>query len=172
MWSINSEKLAGIQALRFFIKLDRKPASFADVIRGWQQDAAFRSMYNDALAGASFSAFRWETPPVTSATLTQPFEFVLLGSPLLKQRLEPEAFAEHFDKSPEADVVEFPNLSGDAILVVPSPKGESSAYEHLASFVREAPESQRHALWQHVGAAMSRRIGADDVLIRSVFWCV
>src|SRR5689334_2603762 len=111
MWSIRSIKLAGIQALRFFVELDAKPASFADVVHGWQQDAAFRSMYNDTLAGAPFSAFRWETPPVTTATVTQPFEFVLLGSPLLKQRLEPEAFAEHFNRSPEAEVVEFPNLS-------------------------------------------------------------
>ena len=34
-----------------------------------------------------------------------------------------------------------------------------SAYGHLAAFVREAPQAQRHTLWQVVGAALDERIG-------------
>jgi hypothetical protein len=120
-------------------------------------------MYNDLLAGSSFSAFRWETPPVTSSTLSRSFEFVLLDSPSLARAPDSAAFAEYFQKSSEPEVVEFPNLGGDAILIVPRPNTSLPTYVHLASFVREAPESQRHALWQLVGFAMSKRVSTKPV---------
>jgi hypothetical protein len=94
--------------------------------------------------------------------VSQPFEFVLLDSPGLARRPDPEAFEEHFAKA-EAGVAAFPNLGGDAIMVVPAPLAEPSAYGHLAAFVRLAPEAQRHALWQSVGGAMARRVGAKPV---------
>jgi hypothetical protein len=58
-------------------------------------------------------------------------------------------------------VLTFSNLSGDAILVVPCPITEASAYGHLAAFVRLAPEQQRHALWRSVGDALARRVGVE-----------
>lgn len=162
MWSTRSEQLANVRGLRFTVDLDSRPASFADVLRGWQEDAGFRSLFNALLADAPYSAFRWETPPVTNTTLTRPFEFVLLDSPGLAPRPDPEAFAEHF-ASAQAGVVVFSNLGGDAILVVPCPVAEPSAYGHLAAFVRLAPEPQRHALWQMVGEAMAKRVGVKPV---------
>ena len=63
----------------------------------------------------------------------------------------------------KAEVVTFANLGRDAILVVPCPVAEFSAYGHLAAFVRFAPEQQRHALWKSVGAAMAGRVGAKPV---------
>ncbi len=161
MWSARTNKLTN--GLMYFIDLRGKPASFADVLHGWQSDAGFRTMYNDLLAGSPFSAFRWETPPITSAAMSRSFEFVLLDSPSLTRAPDSEAFAEYFQTSSETEVIEFPNLGGDAILIVPRPNASPSTYVHLASFVREAPESQRHALWQLVGSAMFRRIGAKPV---------
>jgi hypothetical protein len=95
--------------------------------------------------------------------MTQPFEFVLLDSPGLARRPDPEAFAEHFGCGPETGVIEFPNLGGDAIMIVPCPLSAPSAYGHLAAFVREAPEPQQQALWQSVGEAMARRVSAKPV---------
>jgi hypothetical protein len=149
--------------MRFGVCLGANPATFADVIKGWLGDSAFRSLWNDLLAGAPFSAFRWETPPVTGGTLARPFEFVLLDSPGLARRPDPAAFAEQFGSASDAQVVQFPNLGGDAILVAPCPLAAPSAYGHLGAFVREAPDAQRHALWQAVGAAMAQRMGAKPV---------
>ena len=129
----------------------------------WQGDDGFRSLFNDALADSPFAAFRWETPPVTQATLARPFEFVLLDSPGLARRPDSEAFAEYFGGAGEAEVVVFPNLGGDAIMVVPCPVAAPSAYGHLGAFVRGVPDRQRHALWQSIGQAMERRIGARPV---------
>jgi hypothetical protein len=162
MWSTRSEQLADVCGLRFAVDLDARPATFADVLRGWQEDAGFRGLFNALLAEAPYDAFRWETPPVTNATLARPFEFVLLDSPGLAALPDPDAFAEHFAAA-QAGVVTFSNLGGDAILVVPRPVAEPSAYGHLAAFVRLAPESQRQALWQRVGEVMTRRVGVKPV---------
>src|SRR4051812_12837412 len=135
MWTARSEELAGPRGLRFTVIHDSRPATFAEVVRGWQGDAAFRSLFNSLLADASYTAFRWETPVVTAATMSKPFEFVLLDSPGLARRPEAEAFAEHFTGA-AAGVAVFPNLSGDAIMIVPCPVAEPSVYGHLAAFVR------------------------------------
>ena len=162
MWTAQSEELADARGLRFTIALDSIPATVAEVLRGWQGDASFRSLFNALLADAPYTAFRWETPAVTAATVSRPFEFVLLNSSDLARRPDPKAFAEHFADT-EAGVAVFPNLGGDAIMVVPCPVADPSAYGHLAAFVRHAPEVQRHALWQSVGEAMARRVGPKPV---------
>jgi hypothetical protein len=163
MWNFRTEQLADGRSLRLHVASGPKPATFADVLRGWQGDAVFRWLFNALLADAPFSAFRWETPPVTASTLTRHFEAVLLDSPDLARRPDPEAFAEHFDDAADAGVVTFPNLGGDAILIVPCPQTAPSAYGHLAAFVRQAPEPQRHSLWQSAGRAMARRVGPRPV---------
>jgi hypothetical protein len=162
MWSTRSEALAGVRGLRFAVEFDSRLASFADVLRAWREDADFRGLFNRLLADSPYSAFRWETPPVSNAALTRPFEFVVLDSPGLASHPDPDAFAEHFAGAPSGEAA-FSNLGGDAILVVPCPLAEPSAYGHLAAFVRLAPEQQRHALWRRVGESMSRRVGDKPV---------
>jgi hypothetical protein len=163
MWKQRSEQLAGGRVIRVAIDLDASPVSYAEVLQRWQIDADFRSFFIGVLAASPFSAFRWETPPVTNTSANRPFEFVLLDSPGLARTPDTEAFGEHFPSAVEGSVVEFPNLGKDAIMIVPCPLGPPSAYGHLASFVRQAPEVQRHALWKLVGAAMERRLGAKPV---------
>jgi hypothetical protein len=163
MWSSRTETLAAGRVLRVALALDSSPVSYAEVLQRWQQDEDFRSWFIDLLAVAPFSPFRWETPPITAKTADRLFEFVLLDSPELARRPDPGAFAEHFRGANTTRVVEFPNLGKDAILVVPCPDGRSSAYGHLAAFIRQAPERQKHALWKQVGAAMVRRLGDAPV---------
>lgn len=167
MWGFRSEELPDGRGLRFTVNLGPQPATFTDVLRAWLDDAVFRTLFNAWLAEVPFSAFRWETPPITSATATRPFEFVLLDSPGLSRRPDTRAFAEHFGGASETGVVVFPNLGKDAIMVVPCPLAAPSAYGHLAAFVREAPESQRDALWQSVGSVMGRRVGARPVWLNT-----
>jgi hypothetical protein len=148
--------------MRYTLNVDSRPATCADVLRGWEQDGAFRSLFNSLLADTPFTAFRWEMPAMTTTTITRPFESVVLDSPGLERRPEQEAFAEHFSDDDDG-VVSFANLRGDAILIVPCPIAELSAYGHLAAFVRRAPEQQRDALWRSVGESMIRRVGTKPV---------
>ncbi len=137
--------------------------TYSSVLDLWEQDVAFRSFFNARLAESPFSAFRWETPAVTAATVDRPFEFVLIDSPSLARRSDRSAFAEHFDKENDTGVVTFPNLGRNAVLVVPCPQGPDEAYGHLAAFVRAAPASQCDVLWRAVAQAMRARIGARPV---------
>lgn len=162
MWTTNKEDLEHVHGQRFWISIDSRPASVADVLQGWQCDGDFRDLFNSILASVPSTAFRWETPGVTSETLRLPFEFVVLDSPELVRRPDQDAFSEHFDNA-NAGIAVFQNLGGDATLIVPLPLAHSSAYGHLAAFVRLAPEPQRHSLWQSVGQAMVRRIGTKPV---------
>ncbi|MEQ1906350.1 MAG: hypothetical protein ABL888_19360 [Pirellulaceae bacterium] len=82
----------------------------------------------------------------------------------MAHRPDPNAFAEYFNDTGR-DIAVFTNLSNDAILIVPYPIAEDSAYGHLATFVRFAPESQRHSLWREVGIVLGRRIGDTPVWV-------
>ena len=161
MWSTRIEELAHGRVVN--VDFQNRPAKFSEVLRRWQDDPVFRSFFIALLADAPFSAFRWETPPITAASVERPFEFVLLNSPGLASQPDPDAFAEHFRGQKSGDVVSFPNLNSDAILVVPRPVGPVSAYGHLASFVRKAPDSQKHSLWRLVGELMERGLGPRPV---------
>jgi hypothetical protein len=163
MWTPRSEQLANGRMIRVAIDLGPSPVSYSDVLCRWQDDADFRSMFIGLLADSPFSAFRWETPPITTATASRPFEFVLIDSPGLASIADADAFAEHFSNGGDGGVVAFPNLGKDAIMVVPCPNGPIAAYGHIGVFVRQAPEPQRHALWELVGAAMQRRLGTKPV---------
>ena len=164
MWTAHIEELQQGRALKLALQMDAAPMTFAEALRRWQNDAGFRSYFSQLLADTSFAAFRWETPPLTGATADRPFEFVLLDSPGLARRLEPEAFAEHFRKASEHEqVISFTNLGKDATLIVPCPREPLSAYGHLAAFIRQAPDSQKHALWRLAGQMMQQRLSSKPV---------
>jgi hypothetical protein len=161
MWESRVEILEDDEVRRVVVLSDGKRVSCLDLLQHWQHDLSFRKYFESLLSEAPFPAFFWETPAVTEATLGQPFEFVLVNSPdLARVRADPSAFESQFaSRDASRGVVSFSNLGGDATLVVPCPIAPLSAYGHLAAFVREAPEAQRHALWQTVGSTLERSVG-------------
>jgi hypothetical protein len=161
MWECTPQLLKGGRVQRYAPRRDGLPVRYRDVLRDWQNDEAFRSFFISLLAAAPFSGYRWETPPVTTATADREFEFVLLDAPGLDRTPDARAFAEQFrSANKDQRVVAFPNLGNDAVLVVPCPAGPAAAYVHLASFVRHAPAAQVQELWRVVGAAMEARLSA------------
>jgi hypothetical protein len=162
MWTSRSENLTDQIGQRVSIDTDSRPATFSEVLQAWRDDKAFARLFNSLLSDSPYTAFRWETPAVSATTASQPFECVLLDDPDLERRADANAFAEHFRRSP-AEVLSFTNLGGDATLVVPRPLADTSAYGHLAAFVRLAPEGQRLSLWRTVGTAMRTRLSTRPV---------
>lgn len=156
MWSTRVADFRG--GSRIELWNDAGPARYVDVIDAWKGDEKFATWFNSLLANIPFDAFRWETPAVSAATQTQPFEFVVVDAPELVRPSSSASFVEQFKAHPEADVVAFANLGGDAVMVVPRPLGAGAAYGHLAAFVRGAPDPQRLELWRVVGKAMESRI--------------
>ncbi len=163
MWQSSSTRLDD-RTIKGTVQEGSAPLSYREVIRLWREDPAFRRCFTEILTASSFEAFFWETPPVNRGSLDRPFEFVWVDAPpLVRVRPEVAAFAEHFTGHPGQPVLSFPNLGGDAVLVVPAPLAEEDCYTHLARFLRSAPETQVDAFWQRVGEAMQQRISDAPV---------
>jgi hypothetical protein len=152
MWQARTSGDDEIVHLR--LEKNGQPASYQTVLEGLRNDADFRGLFNAQLAAVPFAAFRWETSSVNAATLSnREFECVVVNDPNLECPADARTFAKFFRSHAKNDVATFPNLSGDAVLVVPCPQAKLT-YPHLATFVRQAPEIQQHALWQQVAEAM------------------
>jgi hypothetical protein len=157
MWSAQIEA-AHRGARRYRLLRDAAALSCAEVLDLWRQDAVFRDYFIGLLADAPFAAYRWETPAATRSSGAHAFEFVLLDSPELEMPVDRQAFAGLFAAAGEEPVIGFPSLGGDAFLIAPCPRAPAQVYGHLAAFLREGPQAQRHALWRAVGAAVQERL--------------
>jgi hypothetical protein len=159
MWRIHSSPVAGAVTRWQLLDDGGRAMSFAQAIGGWSSDDSFRTFWLASLRTLEPAAYCWECPPVTAASVSQPFECVFVASPgLARAPADPEAFAGHFRR--DREVVTFDNLGRDAVLVAPCPGPPGGDYSHLASFTATAPPAQQGALWQAVGKAMEARVGA------------
>jgi hypothetical protein len=87
---------------------DGEPATYVDFLAGLCHSAALRRLLIESLAAAPYDAFRWETPCVSASTQSRPFEFVILDSPGLAPRPEPDVFEQHFPRAVDG-VMSFEN---------------------------------------------------------------
>jgi hypothetical protein len=165
MWQsqIQSISTDSIQKIRIF--QNDRPITYGDILQLWQYNQKFCDFFANLLAQVPFKAYFWETPPINLSKIDLLFEFVVIDSPQLAiANSEPKVFAEYFAAAnSNQQIVTFPNLNRDAFLVVPSPIADISIYPHLASFVRKAPMTQQHALWQTLGKTIEQRL--NDRLI-------
>ena len=137
------------------------PMSFRSFFERLASDEAFADWFCCTLAEFEGAAFYWELPPLTAATLDRDTEFVLIEAPMLARiPTERVPFEEHFRRAPGEDVIVFPNLGGDAVMVVPCPRGPDEHYPHLAAFLRGAGKQQARALWRATAKEMLRRLGS------------
>lgn len=165
-WTSDIETFDGASALRCRWLDGGDPVAYDDVVDGWQTDLEFVDAFIDTLARAPYEAFYFETPPFSRDAHSAAFEFVLLDSrSLAGVKPDPWVFQEHFGSSGTSDgVAVFPNLGRDAVLVAPCPVVPPKDYGQLASFSRQAPREQQHALWRRVGEAASEWLKGEDPL--------
>jgi len=149
------------RVMRYRLMRDAATLTFSDVLDLWQSDSDFRNYYTNLLVDSPFAAYRWETPALTTANASQPFQFVLLNCPGFSSRQTDRTAYDSYFTTDDTDygVVSFANLGGDATLVVPSLRTDISAYGHLAAFIRQAPPKQIDALWRIVSNTVKSRIG-------------
>ncbi len=131
--------------------------SWADVAAGLVSDPGLRAALTGALVATPFEALYWETRSVAPDDRNTRFESVILDAPgLARVRANSLPFAEPLAGARAPAVHAFPNLSGDAELIVPAPDGDPVGYPHILAFLRRAPEAQTHALWTELGHAVDR----------------
>ena len=172
MWKAISTIVEPLEIIQYRITDQHGEMSIRRVIDLLVSDNAFRLFYNRLLAECSFEAFYWEHPPVTVDRLDDSYTFVLVNSKaLLRVTPEPDTFKSHFSGE---GVVVFPNLGGDALLIVPTPIAEHVQYAHLGDFVRHAPPEQIDQFWKKAGETWQGAIGADKKWLSTaglgVYW--
>jgi hypothetical protein len=156
-WLARTEDVAGGRLYR--VSDGTSALSFRRLFERLASDVEFADGYTQTLAAFRAPAFYWEHPPLTAATLDDEAEFALLTAPALARLApEPGPFASHFEDCPKTGVVSFPNLGGDAWLVVPCPITGDDAYPHIAAFLRKAPRDQVRALWRVTAATALERV--------------
>jgi len=132
-----------------------------EMVRALCDEAGLRSALTASLRQAPFTAFAWELPPFAPDSLDRPAEFVVIDHPALTH-----AVPDHgpFDEALGATtpVATFPNLGGDAVLVVPHPASAPEA-GHLAHFVRSASPNVADALWAAVGRAVANCLRTNQL---------
>ena len=152
---IETEIQAGI--IQYQIKDGHQIISYQDWIRLIKSSAEFMRLFLQVLSDCPYEAYFWEVKPVAQSTRQQAFEFVLVESTLLpKMQPNSQPFEAHFREG--KDVVHFPNLRGDAQLIVPTNISAPGNYGHLANFIRYAPDSQVVHLWEKVARVFDEQI--------------
>ena len=174
MWKSECKFLDSDRIYRVSIFKSDRRITYSEVIELWQTDRNFRTFFISLLKESPYEAYFWETPPITTSTCDRAFEFAIVNSPELAQvRANSPSFNQYFQSTTE-EIVTFPNLSQDALLVVPCPIASISTYTHIASFVRNAPKSQQHLLWQTVGKAILQKLSQQPIWVNTsglgVYW--
>lgn len=138
------------------------PLTFERALHLMQDNEEFRTLLTDAVRDCGLQAVYFETPPITATSAaTQPFEFILKNDPMLgEKQVDLTAFADKLNIEGVADVITFKNRAGDADFVVPHIQQEisTSAYVHIAIFLRLAPKSQIDSFWQLLASTALARL--------------
>ena len=159
MWEVQRNKEdKTVHKVRLFE--NNEQLHYDDVIFYWHENHEFRNFYLSVLNESPFDAFFWEHPPVTRSNIRQPYEFVLVDSPqLARASADPVPFREKFASLPPGkEVIAFENLGRDAELIVPCPVAAQAIYTHVSSFIRNAPEHQKHNLFTTLAGSLRKRI--------------
>jgi len=134
---------------KFRIKKSGNELKYREVLDLWENNQEFTEFYSSIFKKCGFASYIWETPPISTDSLNQAFEFVILNTPKSSLKPDVDTFSEYFDeKTKNYGVVSFLNLGHDAMLVVPSPLRNGSNYSGLAEFFSEAPLDQQRAFWK------------------------
>jgi len=154
-WQSSWGEIPGQSAKRVTLSSNGRAITFAEVVDCWINDETFRAFFLAELRLTPFVGFFWELPPLQRDTLERAYEHVVLEGNLLERiSPDPAPFLNVLQAGSVSDLVtSFPNISGDAILVVPKPLPGSVGYGHLGAFLRAAPDNQQHALLKTLGRA-------------------
>lgn len=165
MWTVQRDHPGSVHTLRLRFFASNKCLSYADFLSALTTDASFRELVQDEMRATPYTAFRWETPPLNSTNIEQPFACLLHDSPDLDVPADPRDFESYFQA--DMEVVSFENLGGDALLVVPCPVSKSANYSHIAAFHRSAPSTQQHSLWIAVANAVLSKVSLEPLWLSS-----
>jgi len=173
MWKVIEINTKKPGCLKFRIQQENSFMSNRQFLHLLKEDQKFISFYTGFLRDCQFEAFFWENKPVAHTNINKTYECSLVNSSILAGVVpNQQAFSSLF--TGKKQVVSFPNLGGDAILIAPCPVAKPDVYTHIGKFVREAPEDQILEFWKKTAAMMMVNIGDEPKWLSTsglgVYW--
>ncbi|KAH9260051.1 hypothetical protein BASA81_001823 [Batrachochytrium salamandrivorans] len=131
-----------------------------------QSGAELRNSFFQTFGALQSEFYFWECAPMTlESSRTVLFECCVVDySQVNFPNSSPKAFTKQLDGVGGDGVATFTNLSGDAILVVPS-HASGKDFGNLKRFMQHASPVQAHALLQQVGQAVLQRLNSKPVWV-------
>lgn len=146
------------------IQSGNRDLNIGDVLSLLFENVDFRAWFSKTIASSSYEAFYWEVVPINKSLMEKPFEFAQTkASALVGVQGDPKPFSNQFAADKKSEVIAFPNLGGDATLIVPRQLADTASYGHLAAFLRTAPENQVDSFWKLVAGTIRTAI-SDRVI--------
>jgi len=161
MYNFNNTKINN--GSKIWIESNHKKIPYKQFLLLCKDNKKFRNAFAKYLLDNNNTAIRFETPPVTTKTINQDFECVVLSDNYLTDKANSNAFRNYFNGE---SVVSFYNLGKDALLIVPSPIGDNN-YSHLMNFLKNAPKKQISDLWQAIGINMLNTINGRPIWLNT-----
>lgn len=171
MYRVKIEK-EQLDVVKFLLFENEVALSYQRTLELWATDLEFQQFWLEQVQAIPFSGYLWETPPISTQLVQQPFECVFIERTVF-DRLNPNAraYSSYFNAAP---VVNFPNLGKNATLIVPCPIAKEDAYTHLGRFSASAPQDQQIALWKRVGELGLEQLSDNKLWISThglgVYW--
>ncbi len=157
MWTFHTRHDSSTGAICACVHEHGIPMRCTGLFEAWHKSSEFRQHWVAFMRSVPFKAYCWENPPITVATKNRYNECVFMESPALSSVVaDIEPFSEELRGKQGS--VSFPNLGGDALLVVPCPVDKHTDYAHIAAFMRTASEDQAAQFWQEVGNALTEHL--------------
>jgi len=157
-----TKEIISPEITKYKISENGKIISYRTWIKHLITSEDFVDFFVEILKTNDHVGFFWEVKPVDKTKINEDFEFVLVKSNALPNiKADELTFKKYFDTGQK--VVSFPNLGGDAQLVVPTPISSPDHYAHLAVFVRNAPQDQIQKFWKTIAIEFESLIDEKTV---------
>lgn len=150
VFKFEHNKLNGSQIKYHFLKSDDDKLTYKEFLSSLKEkDVDFLKEFLKALnhATSKLSAYFQECVPTSLNSLNKEFEFMVTKSKIMNDISQDYSnFEEHIDKTQDKYVTSFPNLGGDATLIVPAPQKSSDAkmldYKNISQFAKNSLDEQ------------------------------
>lgn len=152
MWRFNVEKLTQTVDKLWVLGPDG-PLTFLAFLKALRDDVSMQQAMSHTLRSQRFDAFRWELPALTRRSASASAEFVMVDTPGLVRTPSPRDFAKPLADADPGLVATFPNLGGDALMIVPRQVDPEIGFAHLAEFLTLADDAHVEALWSAAAGA-------------------
>jgi len=107
--------------------------------------------------------FMWRTSMINNKETTK-FCQSFIPNRSLPSKQDYSPFNEYISKNLHKDVISFPNLTKDTLLIVPIPK-KGKNFATIIDFVRNADEKQQSLLWKRVALEARKLLKKHNIWI-------